>query len=83
MQEGYVVAILYICICSELWTIASLWKHIAVYPGPRDFLSPRREYQVTDKEAVREDLWLPVMRISLSCYDSCQSTSRDRLTSNQ
>ena len=53
------------------------------YPGRRGFLSPRREYQVTDNEAARENLWLPVMRISLSCYNSCQSISRDRLTSNQ
>ena len=36
-------------------------KHITNYPGPRGFLSPRREYQATDKEAVRENLWLPTM----------------------
>ena len=31
----------------------------------------------------RENLWKREMRISLLCYDGCQLTSRDRLTSNQ
>ena len=43
---------------------------LKTYPGPRGFLPPQREYQATDKEVTRENLW-------------CQSTSRDRLTSNQ
>ena len=63
--------------------LAAATPSAMIYPGPRGFLSPRREYQATDKEAARENLWLPAMRISLSCYDSCQSTSRDWLTSNQ
>ena len=29
--------------------------------GSRGFLLPRREYQATDKEAARENLWLPAM----------------------
>ena len=36
-----------------------------------------------EKEAARENFWLRAMRLSLSCYHRCQSTSRDRLTSNQ
>ena len=32
------------------------------YPGPRGFLSLQREYQATDKEAARENLWLLVYR---------------------
>ena len=31
--------------------------HDTMYPDPGSFLSPRREYQVTDKEAARENLW--------------------------
>ena len=46
----------------------------SLYPSPRGFLSPQREYWATDKEAVRENLWLPTIRISLSYYDRCQST---------
>ena len=52
-----------------------VWGYLN-YPVPRCFLSLRKEYQATDKEAVRENLLLPAMQISLS-------TSRDRLTSNQ
>ena len=45
------------------------------------FSAKRRDKR--EKEAVRENLWLWAMRISLSCYDRCQLTSRDPLTSNQ
>ena len=56
------------------------------YPGPRDFLLQRREKrEKSEKEAERENLWLQVMQISLSCYDTVgvNYTSQDRLTSNQ
>ena len=53
-------------------------------PQVRVSWSPRFSFATKrEKEAVRKNLWLRAMRISLSCYDSCQSTSRDRLTSNQ
>ena len=70
------------------WNAWSIWcvlqsRRTTSYSSPRGFLSPGRVYQATDKEAASENLWLPAMRISLSCYDRCQSTSRDRLTSKQ
>ena len=34
-------------------------SHGKCYPGPRGFLSPRREYQVTDKEAARKTSGYP------------------------
>ena len=62
--------------------------HIIFYmsvwvPWSQRFSFAAKRRDKGEKEAVRENLWKRAMRISLSCCDSCQSTSQDRLTSNQ
>ena len=47
------------------------------------FFCHKERGEKREKEAERENLWYQEMRISLLCYDRCQSTSWDQLTSNQ
>ena len=39
------------------WDICSIHGYIFSYPGPRCFLSPRKEKIKREKEAARENLW--------------------------
>ena len=50
-QAGISISMLIAAACVLLFALAELR-----YPGPRGFLSPRREYQATDKEAARGNL---------------------------
>ena len=49
------------------------------YPGPRGFLSPRREYQATDKEAARENLQGQILTL-VQIYWRCKINQLSRVT---